>query len=176
MMKYFHTLCFSVFLITIASAQEMPEWFKDHMEYIVQGSGTWIADNSAYMNDQEKTEHYATEWEYGLGNQSIKGRLYGLINGEEVGTYWEFRTFWNPVEQKAYAYQFSGFGAVGMGEMTYENGVTIIDQMFYYPNGTTQGSGHKSKDFSGYQEITSFTITKEGVWEKNRFYKWMLSK
>ncbi len=163
-------------MFSISSAQEIPDWLKDHMEYMVQGSGTWIADNSAYISDEETVEEYATEWEYGLGNQSIKGRLYAITGGKEVGTFWEFRTFWNPVEQKAYAYQFSGFGAVGMGEMTFKNGEVIIEQVFYYSNGASQKTGHKSKGFPTYQEITSYTITKDGEWKKDRYYKWVLHK
>ena len=165
---------FLIILSTSVSAQ-LPEWLSDHFEYMTQGSGIWITNNSEYISDQETTEYYATEWKMALGNQSITGRLYGLIDGKEIGTFWEFRTFWNPFEKKAYAYQFSGSGVVGMGEMWKEGDSLKMQQTFYYQNGAVRETGHVQMELEGKHETTSFSINNE-VWTPNRFYIWELSK
>lgn len=160
-------------MVSIPASAQLPDWLQQHFEYMTQGSGIWITDNSEYMSDQETTKQYATEWKMSLGNQSITGRLYGIIDGKEIGTFWEFRTFWNPVEKKAYAYQFSGSGVVGMGEMWKEGDSLKIQQTFYYPNGAVFETGHIQKELEGQHETTSFSIS-DNFWTKNRFYIWRL--
>ncbi len=173
-MRILLSITFSLVLYSFSIAQ-LPDWLSNHFEYMTQGSGLWVTENSEYKNDQEPAEQYATEWKMGLGNQSITGRLFGIIDGKEIGTFWEFRTFWNPVEKRAYAYQFSGSGVVGMGEMWLEDGNIKIKQSFYYPNGSVQVSGHIQKELEGIHETTSFSIS-EDVWTINRFYSWKLKE
>ncbi len=173
-MKILLCITFSLLFYSFSTAQ-LPDWLSNHFEYMTQGSGLWVTDNSEYKSDQEPAEQYATEWKMSLGNQSITGRLFGIIDGKEIGTFWEFRTFWNPVEKKAYAYQFSGSGVVGMGEMWHEGDSLKTRQTFYYPNGGLQENGHIQKDLSGAHETTSFSIS-EDVWTKNRFYSWELKE
>lgn len=166
-----------MFFFSAAAGAQPPEWLVDHMEHMTQGSGIWIADNSEYKSDQEPMDAYATEWKWGLGRKSITGRLYGIQDGKETGTYWEFRTFWNPVEEKVYAYQFGAGGAVAKGEATFtETGFLRIEQTFYNPDGTTAGVGHKSKDLPGIHETQSFDINEKGEWVKRRFYRWKLKE
>lgn len=168
----------SLLLLTVFSAPlsaQLPDWLTTHFEYMTQGDGVWVTDNSEYITDQETVEQYATEWKMGLGNQSITGRLYGIIGGEKIGTFWEFRTFWNPVKKKAYAYQFSGSGVVGMGEMWKEGDSLKVHQTFYYPNGGEAETGHTQTELEGKYETTSFSIV-DGVWTPNRFYVWKLTK
>jgi hypothetical protein len=38
---------------------------------------------------------YGITWEWGLNKKSPVDRLYGLRDGKEVGTFWEFREFWH---------------------------------------------------------------------------------
>lgn len=173
-MKY-SLYVFQIFILvmSVAAKAQPPEWLINHMEYMTQGSGIWIADNSEYKNDQEPVDAYATEWKWGLGKHSLTGRLYGIKDGKEIGSYWEFRTFWNPVEEKAYAYQFGASCAVGMGEVTFtDEGVMRIDQTFYNPDGTTARVGHESKDLSGIHETRAFDINEKGEWIERRFYRW----
>lgn len=168
-MKLLYTSAF-VLLINFSFAQnsseQMPEWFKKHMEEMV---GTWKTDNAKYMSENETWDAYGMVWEYGIGNMSINGRLYGIKDGEKSGDFWEFKTFWNPDDGKVYAYQFGGNGTFGKGVATEEQ----VSQTFYYPNGQSAKVGHKAWfDEEGNHHTKSFDITEQGEWKDRRYYVW----
>lgn len=148
------------------SPQQIPEWFKTHMEEMV---GTWKTDNAKYMSENETWDAYGMVWEYGIGKMSINGRLYGIEDGEKSGDFWEFKTFWNPDDGKVYAYQFGGNGTLGKGEATEDS----VLQTFYYPNGQSAKVGHKAWfDEEGKHHTKSFNVTDDGKWEDRRYYVW----
>ncbi len=54
---------------------QTPDWYQQEMERSV---GTWVADNSAYVSEQETDDAYGITWEWGVGKKSLLGSLYGL--------------------------------------------------------------------------------------------------
>ena len=106
-------------------AQEIPNWLIQEWSYLTTGTGIWETDNSEYKKESEPFEKYRLVWTYGLGKKSIEGKLYGIKEGENIETFWKFRTFWHPVEKKAFTEQFGGDGTYGIGELFVEDGAVI---------------------------------------------------
>lgn len=59
-------------LWTSNSIGQAPDWLTKHMEYLTQESGTWLADNSEYMNSAEPTDTYATDWNGALESKALQ--------------------------------------------------------------------------------------------------------
>jgi hypothetical protein len=156
-----------------------PRWFLEHLEYMARDGGRWIADNAAYRSDQEPYDAYGMSWEWGLGKNSLKGRLFGVQDGKDVGTFWEFRTIWHPGEHQALVYQYGPDGTVGIGTMqplAAEAGQpagTTADQTFYRPDGSSFRAGHRNRDLDAdTTDSHSFDISADGTWKPRRSYVW----
>ncbi len=149
----------------------MPAWAKAEMQRMV---GTWLADNSAYQSTDEPIDAYGMEWQWGIGEQSLTGRLYGLRDGAEIGTFWEFRQFWHPGENQLLLYQFGANGTVGWGPLrqTAEKENEMI-QTFVGPDGHSSQVGHRTVFTSADEHVgSSFTVDADGTWTENRSYTW----
>lgn len=167
-------LCLSAFTSSALppppDEEDIPAWVLDHL---AQQVGRWVTDNAAYKGDQEPFDAYGLEWAWGLGEQSITGRLFGIQAGEEAGTFWEFRVFWHPGEQQLKLYQYGGNGAVGIGSIqrTGEHKTEAL-QTFFGPDGSSSQIGHREEIIDGAQHSQSFNIGEDGSWTINRSYVW----
>jgi hypothetical protein len=150
----------------------MPGWLRQEMTRLAQGTGIWVTDNRLFMSDDERFDHYGLEWTWGPGKQSLKGRLYGIIDGNDVGTFWEYRMFWHPGESQAILEQFGSDGTYGVGVVTAgDQGGTRMDQTFYAPDGSTRRSGHESS-WDDEAHLTQQLEWRDGGWAKDRLYRW----
>lgn len=148
---------------------QVPEWYQQEMARSV---GTWEADNTMYMNEQETDDAYGITWEWGLGQQSLIGNLYGLKNTKVTNQYWQFFQFWDTEVQKVRVIQISPWGVKGEGFMEQIDAThTKINQVFVMPSGLTYESGHTTEILKDQEISVSFNI-KEGEWIKNRTYTW----
>ena len=156
----------------------MPKWLQDHFAFMTEGTGRWVTDNSKYKNENEPFDEYVTEWSWGVGKQSIKGRLFALKDKKEVATFWEYRVFWHPQERRVVFEQFGAGGVFGTGEMRvvelaegkFENNVELI---FYAPNGSSWKDLHKLTENKS-EHTTQSYVFKDGSWEMKRTYIWRL--
>lgn len=155
------------------TSSDMPDWFIQSMEEATAGTGRWVADNSAYHSDSEPYDAYGLEWTWGIGKKSLKGRLFVMNEGEDLGTVWEFRQVWHPGEQQAYLYQYGSNGTFGVGTLRYLGGEqTESEQTFFSPDGTTFKIGHRSERIDDEDHSQSFNILADGTWEVRRSYVW----
>lgn len=159
-----------------ANPNRMPKWLQDHFAFMTTGTGRWITDNSKYKNENEPFDEYVTEWTWGVGKQSIKGRLYALKDKKEVATFWEYRVFWHPKEKRAVFEQFGIAGVFGTGEMRViesadgksENNVELT---FYSLDGSSWKDLHKLIERENEHQTQSFDF-KDGSWKLKRTYIW----
>ncbi len=169
----------SLFLHGNLSAQNkantMPKWLQEHMEYMTEGTGRWITDNSKYKSEKEPFDEYGLQWKWGIGKKSIKGRLFALKDKKEVATFWEFSLFWHPKKRQATLQQFGGTGVFGIGEMRNIKMGNITERMtemtFYNLNGTSWKDLHKVFEKKDEHRTISFGF-KDGSWAKQREYVW----
>jgi hypothetical protein len=153
----------------------MPAWLRQEMTRLAQGTGAWTTDNRQFMSAEERFESYGLEWSWGVGKQSLKGRLYGIIGGKDVGTFWEYRMFWHPGESRAILEQFGSDGTYGVGTVVPDgDGGTTMDQTFYAPGGSKRRSGHESS-WDGETHLTQQLEWRDGGWVKDRLYLWTRS-
>lgn len=110
-------LCVAVLYAPAAPAatDSIPSWFRHHMEELTRGSGRWTADNAGFIAQNEPWDHYGLEWTWGLGRQTVKGRLYATKDGKDVGSLFEYRILWHPGERQAMVFQYGSDGTYGLG-------------------------------------------------------------
>jgi hypothetical protein len=160
----------------IVNQTAMPKWLTDHFAFMTEGTGRWITDNSKFKSENEPFDEYGTQWTWGVGKQSIKGRLFALKGKKEVAEFWEYRVFWHPQEKRAVFEQFGAGGVFGTGEMRVvetsdgksENNVELT---FYAPNSTSWKDLHKLFEKPGEHTTISFGF-KDGKWKGQRTYIW----
>ncbi len=160
-------------IASLDSGAETPDWFQESLQRMAPDTSIWVADNSAYQSNKEPFEAYVMEWRWGLGKQSAVGRLYGLVDGVDAGTFWEFRAFWHPEEQSAYVQQFGGDGTFGSGKLEPDGKhKDILTQVFHSSDGKVTHVGHETIHQEDSNEGTSFDILPDGSWKKRRTYVW----
>lgn len=160
-----------------SAASAPPEWFVEHNAFLSQKGGRWIADNSAYKSEDEPFDAYGLEWKPGLGDKTLTGRLFGLQDGKDIGTFWEFRVLWHPGEGRAYVHQFGSDGTYGTGTVEHAGeGKVQITQDFYGPDGTRSRLRHDSTHGPGeWVHDQSYGLAEDGTWVERRAYEWKLT-
>ncbi|MEZ5344820.1 MAG: hypothetical protein R2681_04600 [Pyrinomonadaceae bacterium] len=167
------------FLCSISFGQntddQMPEWLREHMEFMTAGTGRWTTDNSKYMSENEPFDEYGTEWKWGIGKKSIKGRLFGLKDNKEAGDFWEFYLYWHPQKRAAILQQLNSAGVFGSGEMRSVESGDAVERMtemtFFAPGGTQWKDLHKIRENRDEHNTVSFLL-KDGNWSRQREYVW----
>lgn len=157
----------------VCAMAQSPAWFVDEIKTLTAESGRWVADNSAFKSEGEPFEAYVIEWKAGFDGHTMTGRLFGLKDGVETPSFWEFRQYWHPGRAEATLDQFGWGGVLGSGPMTREGaGVTVTDQTFYQPDGTSRREGHRSYFRDAQTHVTeSFDIAGD-KWTPRRTYIW----
>lgn len=98
-------------------ATPAPDWYREHNDFLARDGGDFHTDNSAYRSENEPWDAYGLSWEKGPSGQSLRGRLFGLRDGKDAATFWEFFVFWHPSEGNAFIYQIGRDGTVGIGTL-----------------------------------------------------------
>lgn len=153
---------------TDSPAQAAPAWVADSWS---QSVGTWIASNDAYKSESEPYDAYGLEWHWGVGRRSLKGRLYALANGRELGTLFEYREFWHPAERAVVVEQFGSDGTYAVGKLERRaDGTTSLLQTFYDPSGSTFRAGHTVELKGDVRVARQYDVDQQGAWKAGRTY------
>jgi hypothetical protein len=106
---------------------------------------------------------------------SVYGKLYGLIDSINVGTFWEFHQYWNPNTSRVEFIQIGGDGSIGYGSLTQLNSSEYeLIQLFTNTKNETRYEKHSYLKPNANTEITSsFEQDKAGNWIKKRTYTWV---
>ena len=161
----------SVFNFSLAQNNAFPSWYLDE---IASEVGVWKADNSNYKSENEPYDEYAIEWKWSPIKNHIYGRLYGLIDGKDAGSFWDFHKYWDPAQNKVTVMQIGRDGALGTGTLnrTGENKTELV-QVFTGLDGSNQKAGHRTTKISESEETgTSFDIAEKNEWIPRRTYTW----
>ena len=137
-MKRIYFIIFALYALP-GMAQESPDYLPKEViadwEKLTRNGGNWVADNSAYKNDNEPFEAYGLTWTWGFANKSLNGKLYGIKDGKNAGTFYEFKMFYHPKENKIMYYQFGTDGSIGEGEVKLTGKNSEIITTFFVPGG-----------------------------------------
>lgn len=149
--------------------------YSNALTYFESQVGTWKADNSTYKNENEPMTSYVIEWKFGELKNSVYGKLYGLIDSINVGTFWEFHQYWNPNTSSVAFIQIGGDGSIGNGTLTQLNNSEYeLIQLFTNTKNETRYEKHSYLKPNANTEITSsFEQDKAGNWIKKRTYTWV---
>lgn len=174
-MKGIFTLLIAILGFNLfAQDGKIPQWFLDD---ITEMNGTWIADNSEFMSDQEPYTSYINEWNIGIDSKSLTGKIYGKSATNQKILFWEFRQYWDNELQKAVIIQFGNSNVIGKGEM-YPINEELMEsiQTFSLNDGRTWVEKHESKILQDTLITTSFEQLSDKSWKKKRTYKWIKQK
>ena len=150
-----------------------PAWLQAHMAHAVAGGAAWRADNSAYRSEAEPWEAYGLRWQWGPGRTSMTGRLYGIRDGKEDGTSWEFRAFWHPGERKAFIHQYGAGGAVGIGTLSASGDAAVrSEQTFFAAGEPPRREAHDYVTTGPAEHRTTSFAWADGAWQPRRTYVW----
>tara|TARA_R110002096_G_scaffold124052_7_gene268321 strand:+ start:4181 stop:4864 length:684 start_codon:yes stop_codon:yes gene_type:complete len=161
----------AVFSQQDAPANAAPAWFLQEIATLTSGSGRWIASNAEYQGENEPYDAYGTEWVAEFGGSSMRGHLFGMVDGEEVGEFWQFRQYWHPGRKEAVVEQF-GWGTVGIGTAWKESEMTKSDQFFFTVDGGSNRSGHVSHFPDKDTHVTASFDIIDDEWVPRRKYTW----
>ena len=151
-----------------------PDWFLADLAAMTREGGRWIATNET-RNDQTPYDQYGLEWQLSPDGTSMTGRLFGIMDGREVGDFWQFRQFWHPQENRAYVMQWGGGGMYGVGVLTPLGASSgMLEQTLYLPDGNTFGVGHMFRFDGPNARVTEqYDILPEiGSWRLNHTLVW----
>ncbi|MEM7479975.1 MAG: hypothetical protein AAF481_02280 [Acidobacteriota bacterium] len=148
-----------------------PDWVKEHWRGLI---GNWITDNSEHKSESEPLDAYGLEWSWGIGEQSLIGRLYGLQEGKEVWTFWQFREYWDPLEGRLALLQFGWDGPLGTGftRRTDDGMMESVQTFVSAAADSASRIGHRSTVEGDEQETRSFKIDEAGNWNLDRTHLW----
>lgn len=178
MFRHFRTAS-AVLALTLAPTiglAQPPAWFLEEIGALSADGGRWIADNSAFKSPEEPFEAYGIVWVAGFDGVTMTGRLFGIREGVETPAFWEFRQYWHPGAGEARLDQFGWGGVLGTGPMSRQGDLTVTDQIFYRPDGSSYREGHRARFSDSDTHVTeSFDIV-DGVWSARRKYTWKREK
>ncbi len=151
-----------------------PEWYFAHLHYLTESGGRWLASNAKFESETEPFDAYGMHWEWGPGQQSVKGQMFGIQDGEEGATLWEFRTHWHPKENRAITMQFGAAGSYGIGTLQHEEeGRTRSEQKLSEPDGRSSRVGHRNVETSPSEfQTDAYDIDPDDTRRPRRSYTW----
>lgn len=163
---------------TTAWGGAAPTWYTEHLQRLVADGGLWVTDNGNYLSEQEPYTAYALHWQSGVGDHTAVGRLYGIRDGQEGATIWQFRLYWHPGQDQALLQQFGAGGALLSGPLTLEeDGRERLLQTFWAPDGRSWEVGHLTEWTSPDEHIgSSYQVDEAGQWTEQRRYVWVRQK
>lgn len=162
-------------LVGQSNNDQLPKWVTATWAKLAEGTGIWIADNP-YFGENIPYDSYGMKWTYGPGKTALKGRLYGIRNGKDVFTLWEFLEYWHPGEQKLLTVQYGkndNLGNLALGE-SIDTGLPNHYQalsLVYGPGGKIYHVGHKSEFLGDENRSQSFDIV-NGQWQERGSFTW----
>jgi len=168
-------LLFAVAALPAAAQEESaapPDWYLQHNDFLARDGGVFHAENP-HRSEAEPWEAYGLAWEKGPSGKTLRGRLFGLRDGEDAATFWEFFVYWHPGDRKAYVQQVGGDGTVGSAtlEPLEEAGTYRSEATFFNLDGSTARIAHVSRDGGDAHATESFRWA-DGSWEPMRSYVW----
>lgn len=162
---------FKTYQVATPLGAAMPEWLSTEMSRQV---GTWHADNSRYLTQVEPYTEYAIQWQWGLDQSSLDGRLYGLIDGQATADFWTYKLYWDPEQQQARLLQFGFGGRLADGFIRpAEHGQMEIILTHSAPQQATFKGRHMQLLTPDGLLSTSFRQDASGQWRGQRSYTWI---
>lgn len=156
---------------SVGVVDSFPAWFLEHMEKNIR---MWIASNDKYKSDTEVYTSYGIEWKWGLDKSSFVGRLFGMIEGREIGDFLQFRQYWDNGAKQGKVEQFGFGGITALGNLSrLDDGFTESIQEFSLPNGLKWNEKHITVMEKDVSTTTSYEKTDSNTWKKKRNYRWI---
>lgn len=147
----------------------LPSWAHTKLQEQV---GRWVVAAPA-EEANDSYDGYGMEWEWGLGEKTLVGRLFARKGDRDLRTMWEYRIFWHAGEQALMMYQWGNDGSLGTGIIeSRDGGGSRADQTFWNPDGSTFRIGHEDWVENDRRHTNSFTIDEAGDWKPLRGYVW----
>lgn len=149
----------------------IPDWY---LNYLKSNIGTWIADNTKNVSEQDPYIAYGIAWEWGIGKTSITARLYGVLESGVEKDFWEFRQYWDNVNRKGVIVQYGNWGVVGIGDVKQtKDGIFETIQVFSLTDGRTWDVKHIIEIEDSQFTSTAYDKDESGNWVNPKGWTWI---
>ena len=100
--------------------------------------------------------------------------MYAIHEGKPTSDFWQFKQYWDPVNQQAKLIQFGHGGMIGDGFVRPNlTGQMETIQTFSSPKRNAYQERHLSYMTEAGQITTSYNLDASGDWQQQRSYLWI---
>lgn len=152
----------------------LPAWYLEELDARSTGDSVmWVADNSAWKSEQEPFEAYGMRFWPTRDGRGLRGVLFGILNGQPMRVFTEFRVFWHPGQAgEARILSWNMWGGVGEGVMRPgESGSLLLESKDFSYDGSFQMTRHATTRSPGTQVDQQQSLS-NGQWVDGRRYIW----
>ncbi len=136
--------------------------------------GAWMASNAEYRDEDGGIQTFGLALDLVPGGLAAVGCLWGEIDGEVIGVFWQFFQAWDPVAGKGLVYQSSPAGAIAIGHLDPRPDVQpeLIQTMFA-PDGSSVEVAHHERWTDADTRVGGSLGWDDGEWVPQRTYTWV---
>ncbi len=165
------TLFFCI-LTTNVFSQTIPEKVLSEWDLLIKDGGVWISEDNTSDYDA-----WGMKFSWGLGKKSMEASLYAIKDSQNIGTLWNFKVYYHPVEKEIVLEQWGSDGSYGRGDIQlFVDGSSENVSSFYNVDGSVFKLKHVQKIEGDIKYSNTFTINKDGEWQESQSYVWKRSK
>jgi hypothetical protein len=154
--------------ISMSGYGQIPTEVMNDWNQLTEQGGTWISEDNTGTYDA-----WGMKYTWGLGKKSVDGILYAIRDGEDIGTLWQYKIFYHPVEGKIVLEQWGSDGSYGEGTIVIRSASTSENvSTFYNPDGSIFRLKHVQELQSGVKTSQTFVSGENDDWVTDRLYTW----
>lgn len=151
-----------------ALSQSIPSKVLSDWDNMTKDGGTWITEDNTGEYDA-----WGMQFSWGLGKKSVNATLYAIKNNQNIGTIWNFKVYYHPVEKEIILEQWGSDGSYGRGDIQlFPDGNSENVTSFYNMDGTIFKLKHIQRIEGDIKFSNTFTINEDGAWQENQSYVW----
>jgi hypothetical protein len=149
--------------------------YKAELSRLSGSGGWWLASNAEHAASDGGIDAYGVRHWIELGGMSAGGCLWSIRDGNAADVIWNFQQGWDGARGAPYYYQTHVSGGTGMGAVTSASeDATVVEQEFWWPDGTRQRTRHTSRWLDRETHETRSATWTAGKWSPGRAYTWKL--
>ena len=149
-------------------SQSIPEIVMADWEGLTRDGGVWISEDNTSGYDA-----WGMKFSWGLAKKSMNAVLYAIKGEQNVGTIWNFKVYYHPLEKEVIIDQWGGDGSFGHGNIKLlSNGRSESVSSFFNIDGSVFRLKHVQKISGDTKYSETFITNGEGNWQKSQSYVW----
>ncbi len=149
-------------------SQTIPKEVLRDWESHIQDGGKWISNDHTGPYDA-----WGMTFSWGLARQCMNATLYAIQGGKSIGTIWEYKVYYHPLEKEIVIEQWGSDGSFGKGTIALQkSGITESISTFFNIDGGSFQMKHVQKMEGDTKYSETFILKEDQSWHKGQTYTW----